>query len=198
MQPMQLGIYFFWFFFLKHTNACNHTNTANKQTKTNKNKQTGNCHVIANGEIYNHRQLGAKYGFDKDRHSDSDCEIILHLYHKFGKNRHTKKNKNRKFSENFKHTKHTKKNKQKNEKELKGQYKNWMVCMLLYCMTTIKKLHMLQGILLVLGHFISVCVIGCVLWNFNLFVCLFYFAHANKWVERIRWQNRHNKFSVRG
>jgi len=38
--------------------------------------------VIANAEIYNYKELKAKYGFDFESHSD--CEIFLHLYEKFG------------------------------------------------------------------------------------------------------------------
>ena len=42
----------------------------------------GNISVIANAEIYNFRDLKEKYGFEFK--SDSDCEILLHLYAKFG------------------------------------------------------------------------------------------------------------------
>lgn len=38
--------------------------------------------VICNGEIYNHRELAEKY--DIECETDSDCEIILHLYLKVG------------------------------------------------------------------------------------------------------------------
>lgn len=38
--------------------------------------------IICNGEIYNHRELKEKYGFQT--RSGSDCEIILHMYHQFG------------------------------------------------------------------------------------------------------------------
>ena len=38
--------------------------------------------LICNGEIYNYKELRDKYGFDYK--SNSDCEIILHLYQKFG------------------------------------------------------------------------------------------------------------------
>ena len=41
-----------------------------------------NCDLICNGEIYNHRKLVAKYGFTCV--SDSDCEVVIHLYRLFG------------------------------------------------------------------------------------------------------------------
>lgn len=41
-----------------------------------------NLLLICNGEIYNYEKLAEKYNFKL--HSDSDCEIILHLYKKFG------------------------------------------------------------------------------------------------------------------
>jgi asparagine synthase (glutamine-hydrolysing) len=37
----------------------------------------------ANGEIYNYKELAEKYDLAKDLKSDSDCEIIAHLYFKF-------------------------------------------------------------------------------------------------------------------
>ncbi len=40
------------------------------------------CILICNGEIYNFKNLRDKYDFDYK--SNSDCEIILHLYLKFG------------------------------------------------------------------------------------------------------------------
>jgi len=42
----------------------------------------GKCLLICNGEIYNYAELRDKYEFDYQSHSD--CEIILHLYKKFG------------------------------------------------------------------------------------------------------------------
>jgi len=39
-------------------------------------------YLICNGEIYNHRELEAEYGITTKGHSD--CEVILHLYKKFG------------------------------------------------------------------------------------------------------------------
>ena len=38
--------------------------------------------VICNGEIYNYKELAEKYNFILN--TNSDCEIILHLYNKFG------------------------------------------------------------------------------------------------------------------
>ena len=38
--------------------------------------------LVCNGEIYNYENLGKKYNFDLK--TGSDCEIILHLYKKFG------------------------------------------------------------------------------------------------------------------
>jgi asparagine synthase (glutamine-hydrolysing) len=41
-----------------------------------------NITMICNGEIYNHKKMVEKYGIELK--SDSDCEVILHLYLKFG------------------------------------------------------------------------------------------------------------------
>ena len=41
-----------------------------------------NITMVCNGEIYNYRELIKKYEIEPE--SDSDCEIILHLYLKFG------------------------------------------------------------------------------------------------------------------
>lgn len=38
--------------------------------------------MVANAEIYNYKALQLKYGFKFT--TDSDCEILLHLYEKFG------------------------------------------------------------------------------------------------------------------
>jgi asparagine synthase (glutamine-hydrolysing) len=40
--------------------------------------------LICNGEIFNHKELEIKFGLNM--HTGSDCEIILHLYEKFGRN----------------------------------------------------------------------------------------------------------------
>ena len=39
-------------------------------------------YLICNGEIYNHRKLEEEYGFEMK--TSSDCEVIYHLYKKFG------------------------------------------------------------------------------------------------------------------
>ena len=41
-----------------------------------------NLTLICNGEIYNHNELIKKYNFIT--HTNSDCEVILHLYERFG------------------------------------------------------------------------------------------------------------------
>jgi len=41
-----------------------------------------NISIICNGEIYNYKELISKYNFKTN--SGSDCEVILHLYKKFG------------------------------------------------------------------------------------------------------------------
>ncbi len=41
-----------------------------------------NCWLIANAEIYNYKELGKQYGFDFQ--TNSDCEVIIHMYKKFG------------------------------------------------------------------------------------------------------------------
>tara|TARA_B110000208_G_scaffold184909_2_gene239342 strand:+ start:3413 stop:4999 length:1587 start_codon:yes stop_codon:yes gene_type:complete len=42
------------------------------------------CHLICNGEIYNFKELIEKYKLEDDYYSNSDCEIIIHLYKKLG------------------------------------------------------------------------------------------------------------------
>ena len=43
------------------------------------------CILICNGEIYNYRQLMDEHGFHEVYQSDhNDCEIIIHMYRKFG------------------------------------------------------------------------------------------------------------------
>jgi asparagine synthase (glutamine-hydrolysing) len=42
----------------------------------------GDLTLIANAEIYNFRDIQAKYGFEFE--TDCDIEIILHLYEKYG------------------------------------------------------------------------------------------------------------------
>ena len=43
-----------------------------------------NCRVICNGEIYNFRELIKEFGLEEEYKSQSDCEIIIHLYKKIG------------------------------------------------------------------------------------------------------------------
>jgi asparagine synthase (glutamine-hydrolysing) len=43
-----------------------------------------NCRLICNGEIYNFRALIKEYGLEAEYKSQSDCEIIIHLYRKIG------------------------------------------------------------------------------------------------------------------
>ncbi|WP_433616688.1 asparagine synthase (glutamine-hydrolyzing) [Dactylosporangium sp. CA-139114] len=40
--------------------------------------------LIANGEVYNHRELAAELGVGAMLSTDSDCEILLYLYQKYG------------------------------------------------------------------------------------------------------------------
>jgi asparagine synthase (glutamine-hydrolysing) len=42
-----------------------------------------NCLLIANAEIYNHKELEELYNIKPT--SESDCEILIHLYNKFGR-----------------------------------------------------------------------------------------------------------------
>ena len=44
----------------------------------------GNLILSVNGEIYNHRELKADHCKDYDFKTESDCEIILALYEKYG------------------------------------------------------------------------------------------------------------------
>jgi asparagine synthase (glutamine-hydrolysing) len=41
--------------------------------------------LVCNGEIYNHEALGERYGFEFK--TGSDCEVILHMYKRFGMDR---------------------------------------------------------------------------------------------------------------
>ena len=43
-----------------------------------------NCRLICNGEIYNFRNLITEFGLEEEYKSESDCEIIIHLYKKLG------------------------------------------------------------------------------------------------------------------
>ena len=44
----------------------------------------GQCKLICNGEIYNFKELIKQYGLEKVCTSNSDCEVILHLYMRIG------------------------------------------------------------------------------------------------------------------
>ena len=44
----------------------------------------GQCRLICNGEIYNFKQLITEYGLEDVCKSESDCEVILHLYKRIG------------------------------------------------------------------------------------------------------------------
>ena len=43
-----------------------------------------NCRLICNGEIYNFRDLIKEFNLEEEYKSQSDCEIIIHLYKKIG------------------------------------------------------------------------------------------------------------------
>ena len=43
-----------------------------------------NCRLICNGEIYNFRDLIKEFQLEEEYKSQSDCEIIIHLYKKIG------------------------------------------------------------------------------------------------------------------
>lgn len=43
-----------------------------------------NCRLICNGEIYNFRKLITEFQLESEYKSQSDCEIIIHLYKKIG------------------------------------------------------------------------------------------------------------------
>ena len=43
-----------------------------------------NCRLICNGEIYNFRELIKEFDLEEEYKSQSDCEIIIHLYKKLG------------------------------------------------------------------------------------------------------------------
>uniref|UniRef100_F6VKS9 Asparagine synthetase [glutamine-hydrolyzing] n=2 Tax=Ciona intestinalis TaxID=7719 RepID=F6VKS9_CIOIN len=45
-------------------------------------KQYPHLTLLCNGEIYNYKQLQEEFGFSYE--SDSDCEVIVHLYNQFG------------------------------------------------------------------------------------------------------------------
>jgi len=50
--------------------------------KGNQPFEINSCVLVCNGEIYNHKELIDEYNLDVK--SESDCEVIIHLYKKFG------------------------------------------------------------------------------------------------------------------
>ena len=63
--------------FVFHRLAINGLNPSGNQPMT-----INNITIICNGEIYNYRELANQYGIDLI--SDSDCEVIIHLYERLG------------------------------------------------------------------------------------------------------------------
>jgi asparagine synthase (glutamine-hydrolysing) len=66
-------------FFVFHRLAINGLNSESNQPFTN-----NGIYLICNGEIYNYKKLIDTYDLKEDYKTDSDCEIIVHLYKKFG------------------------------------------------------------------------------------------------------------------
>lgn len=52
--------------------------------KSNQPFSINGYYLICNGEIYNFKELKSKYKLEDDYVSNSDCEVILHLYKKIG------------------------------------------------------------------------------------------------------------------
>ena len=52
--------------------------------KSNQPFSINGYYLICNGEIYNFKELKSKYKLEDEYVSNSDCEIILHLYNKIG------------------------------------------------------------------------------------------------------------------
>ena len=50
--------------------------------KSNQPMSFDNCTILCNGEIYNYKQLAKEYNIQLQ--TNSDCEIILHLYSLMG------------------------------------------------------------------------------------------------------------------
>ena len=77
IEPMsKLPYHMFWGF---------HRLAINGQTpESNQPFFIKNCRLICNGEIYNFRALIKEYGLEAEYKSQSDCEIIIHLYRKIG------------------------------------------------------------------------------------------------------------------
>ncbi len=70
-------------YFLFHRLAINGLNAKSDQPM--KLKHNDNLILICNGEIYNYKELAKKYNIELE--TDSDCEILLHLYTKSGINK---------------------------------------------------------------------------------------------------------------
>ena len=52
--------------------------------KSNQPLKYNNIILICNGEIYNYKELYNQMNINLDKFSDSDCEVIIHLYLKYG------------------------------------------------------------------------------------------------------------------
>ena len=53
-------------------------------SKSNQPFSYNGIYLICNGEIFNFKDLIRENGFDNDYQTESDCEIIIHLYLKYG------------------------------------------------------------------------------------------------------------------
>ena len=53
-------------------------------TEGNQPFSLGKCKLVCNGEIYNYKDLVKKYDLESACTSNSDCEVILHLYQRIG------------------------------------------------------------------------------------------------------------------
>jgi len=65
-----------------HRLAINDLSILGEQPMKMETSDGNEIHLICNGEIYNHMALEREYGFVT--HGASDCEVIMHLYNKFG------------------------------------------------------------------------------------------------------------------
>jgi asparagine synthase (glutamine-hydrolysing) len=66
-------------FFSFHRLAINGLNSESGQPFIN-----NGIYLICNGEIFNYKKLIEEFNLENEYKSDSDCEIIIHLYKKFG------------------------------------------------------------------------------------------------------------------
>ena len=53
-------------------------------SESNQPFENDGIHLICNGEIFNYKKLIKENNFENEYKSESDCEIILHLYKKYG------------------------------------------------------------------------------------------------------------------